>query len=587
VVIDLDVPPGLYLFSGANGAGKSSFWEAVFWSMYGETASGLKSPDLASWVGGKLYSEVEINDKVIRRQWNPNKIYIDGVEKQQSDLDVLAGYPSTAYQLSVYSGQESESFLDIHHKDRTDLLTSALNLEFWSSCVELCTSEVSGSSTDLKSFEVEVAELRGSLGAVDIEALNLKAGRWEGQHTSKVYEVTKEVRFLEIDSKETIKRVEAARKEVGDPIEGAYMLATSKKDEILCKLETVREESTRLEVTLEHKSKESEVLAERLGFFQANQTICPACQQHMDKAHQKKHVSQLEEQIDILGTEIQDLYEKKSKKTGESVDLRNDFNEIQYKIQEISEDRRHFSQHITDLSSTLLTINASLAAKRAELIQLEKEVNPYLQDIAEALTKKRGLHKKMVLLQKKVKVIEQEVASSMFWQSGFRKIRLELLESALAQMTVITNSVLSEVGLGDFIMEYAIDKETKSKTIANGLFFSIYSRAAGKKIPWTSISGGEKQRSRLAAFISLQKVLQSAYNSSFDFEVWDEPTGCLTDAGVEEFLELLRVRAVQEGKRIFLIEHRNLDFGGFSGMYQFNNPTRLQTEVTRTLFIGE
>jgi ABC-type uncharacterized transport system ATPase subunit len=175
----------------------------------------------------------------------------------------------------------------------------------------------------------------------------------------------------------------------------------------------------------------------------------------------------------------------------------------------------------------------------------------------------------------------------MFWQSGFRKIRLELLESALAQMTVITNSVLSEVGLGDFIMEYAIDKETKSKTIANGLFFSIYSRAAGKKIPWTSISGGEKQRSRLAAFISLQKVLQSAYNSSFDFEVWDEPTGCLTDAGVEEFLELLRVRAVQEGKRIFLIEHRNLDFGGFSGMYQFNNPTRLQTEVTRTLFIGE
>ena len=77
--------PGLYFLWGdnkvesrleANGAGKSSLWEALTWVIYGKTSKGLKAGDAANWEGGKgsrVELDVMVGGKVwtLTRTWSP------------------------------------------------------------------------------------------------------------------------------------------------------------------------------------------------------------------------------------------------------------------------------------------------------------------------------------------------------------------------------------------------------------------------------------------------------------------------------------------------------------------------------------
>ena len=62
---------------GANGAGKSTVFEALCWLFYGKTSKGMKGSDLCNWEAGKqtevwlLYEELGSQYRV-SRSWKPN-----------------------------------------------------------------------------------------------------------------------------------------------------------------------------------------------------------------------------------------------------------------------------------------------------------------------------------------------------------------------------------------------------------------------------------------------------------------------------------------------------------------------------------
>jgi len=48
-------------------------------------------------------------------------------------------------------------------------------------------------------------------------------------------------------------------------------------------------------------------------------------------------------------------------------------------------------------------------------------------------------------------------------------------------------------------------------------------------------------------------------------EVWDEPTAHLSVQGVEDLLDFMYDRAHNDGKQLWLVDHRSLDAGYFDG----------------------
>src|SRR5579859_3661264 len=80
---------------GANGAGKSSLWQALCWCFYGTGVKGERISSLLSWgeKQAEVLTEIIINGKVhtIYRSGPPVKIEVDGKEKTQKELDEFLG----------------------------------------------------------------------------------------------------------------------------------------------------------------------------------------------------------------------------------------------------------------------------------------------------------------------------------------------------------------------------------------------------------------------------------------------------------------------------------------------------------------
>jgi len=62
-------------------------------------------------------------------------------------------------------------------------------------------------------------------------------------------------------------------------------------------------------------------------------------------------------------------------------------------------------------------------------------------------------------------------------------------------------------------------------------------------------------------------------------EFYDEPSNHLSDEGLLDLAETLHGRAISDGKRIILVDHRMPDFGDFSGVFTVvKNATGSQIE---------
>ena len=141
---------GLYLLSGdnkvesdlgANGSGKSSFWDALSWCLYGKSARGLKGPSLASWGGENICSvvvEMEVGEGEVKlqRSWNPNSLSICIAEEDwkvitQDELDEILGMGYQAFLNTVLLGQFNQMFFDLSPSEKLQAFSEVMDLDIW------------------------------------------------------------------------------------------------------------------------------------------------------------------------------------------------------------------------------------------------------------------------------------------------------------------------------------------------------------------------------------------------------------------------------------------------------------------------
>jgi energy-coupling factor transporter ATP-binding protein EcfA2 len=113
---------------------------------------------------------------------------------------------------------------------------------------------------------------------------------------------------------------------------------------------------------------------------------------------------------------------------------------------------------------------------------------------------------------------------------------------------------------------FAVERETKAGTVARGFNVLVSSPESQEPVPWTSWSGGEMQRLRLAGAMGFGNLVANRRGKS-SLEIWDEPTAHLSAGGIADLLQWFRIRAEAENKTIWLIDHRSLDSGEFAGVF--------------------
>jgi DNA repair exonuclease SbcCD ATPase subunit len=196
------------------------------------------------------------------------------------------------------------------------------------------------------------------------------------------------------------------------------------------------------------------------------------------------------------------------------------------------------------------TIKASMAPRE----------NPYAEQITQKKNAKETAKAKIKTLEEETDDLGRDHAAVSWWVTGFKRVRLFIVEETLRQLELEINNSLTALGLVDWHIELDVERENKSGGITKGFTVLVHAPGAPGPVKWEAFGGGATQRLRLAGDLGLANLIMERAGLRSTVEFFDEPSRHLSQEGMFDLAETLNQRALDQGKRTFLIEHNLLDY---------------------------
>jgi hypothetical protein len=547
VAFDFDKTPGVVRLGGrnddepllgANGAGKSSLWDGVFWVLTGKTATGLRGPDVATWNAGRgCYGLVRIAGRTLVRTWgNSNTLTLDKQDVTQEQVFEWLGLTAEQLLCCTYIAQHAPSFLDIGPTEKTDLLSTVLNVDSWLARAHTAEAELSKASRDLRAVETDAARLQGEHDALSGKNYDALIEAWNLEHQHDVSDALERVEKANNVRAQAMERRGLAAVEAGD---SAALRKRAEAAE-----DVVRDARRALTEATIQRNKAAEALRG------ADAGACRACSRPFPHTHTEKELADLklqrERAVLVEETRAQAVTAAERVRDG-----------IRTAQQEAAGILREAEAAIDRARTAQTQAEDALSAARAAK-------NPYLALREADKTRLEGISNALASLADERDVLEAHCARVKYWVKGFKDVRLFVITEALAQLEVEVNACLAQVGLPSWTISFSPDSETKSGTVRRGFAVMVKSPSNPRPVPWAVWSGGEAQRLRAATTMGLSNLI-AAYTGFQPFiEVWDEATAGMSVEGIQDFLTAIQHRARTMRRQIWVVDHRALESGVFS-----------------------
>jgi len=261
---------------------------------------------------------------------------------------------------------------------------------------------------------------------------------------------------------------------------------------------------------------------------------CPTCLQRVSGPHLRAEKKR-------LVTYLTELKTHQRSTLAHCEASQSEFKALQRDIQAISQNLNDFKRKQAEYE----TVAGMLHQKRTQRADLEKLLKRLMDD-ADALIAKH-------------KTFE-------FWVSGFRRVRLFIVDEILRQLEIEVNNNLAALGLPEWRVEFDIERENKSGGVTKGFVVLVYAPLAEQPVRLEAWSGGETQRLRLAGDFGLANLIMDRAGLTNTIEFYDEPSQHLSQEGLLDLLDTLQQRAVDHNRVIIVVDHHALDYG-FDGTF--------------------
>jgi len=489
--ISLPRGPGLYLITGdnqaeprleANGVGKSTIFDAVYWCLYGTTTRGLRAGDVISYdeKSASVLVKLQVNSDAleIKRTQSPNSLTLNGKPVSQGDLEKHLSLGPEAFTYAVLLPQFGESFFDLRPEPKLKVFTEIMELDFWlekAKVAEGLAAEIEAASNGLTR---DAAKLQGQveLIAADIHQLEGDSINFARDQKRRMNELKHQIMHLNLERTNVLEGIQFAEKALKN-VERKQAGAGSKAK------------------------------------------ICPTCRQPIKDAD----------------------YEA----------LQQNHSDFERQIQRLT--RQQDAQ----------TVEIEYAEKA--LKQEQSRVNHYAEAIAKAEDKRKAAKGRLKVIADEIDALNEDFAAASYWISGFKRVRLFLVEHTLRKLEIEVNNAAVSLGLTDWRIEFDVERENKSGGVTKGFTVLVYPPGRKEPVRFEAYSGGETQRLRLAGDLGLANLIMERAGLRSMLEVYDEPASFLSAGGLVDVAETLHTRALTTNKRIFLIDHATIDFGEFTG----------------------
>jgi DNA repair exonuclease SbcCD ATPase subunit len=571
--------PGLYFIRGdnkeepdlgANGAGKSSLFDALHWCWYGTSIRGTKTTQLVPWQGAKetyvefAYESTSGEVVKIKRTYKPNGTSVywgkKGKPVTQDELNDILGMKSDSVQHSIIIGQFSQYFFDLKPRDKLSLLTELLDLDYW---IE-CSRRASETASELRLEKDKVEKRLSALIAIK-EKLSEDMADLEEEKEGLVSNQDLQLQTIElvkqISERRSIKRIRIKRQKKLEEAKSEVQLLQrklSKQEKMAAGWKsTSRELSDKMQIV---KAKIS-MLEKQLSHF-TNHTSsykCSSCGQRVSDQHRRKEIKRIRGLISKAKEEVKGLslsykreMEMKEECLGQADSIKDTIDEI---------DIRGIESSLRDIDLQERSVSKDIVRTKERIADIEDR-EKHQKDKIDAVYKKIKENGR-IIRSRRGEFAELEVAldHASYWAKAFKDVRLFEINDVLTSLQVEINSYLADLGMENWSVIFEIERETKKGSVTRGFRIMVDPGTDSKSIkPWEAWSGGEGQRLRLAGTLSLSNLILRQFNRTSNFQIWDEPFTWLSGSGKDDMLELLQETAYNEGKIIFVIDHNSLDF---------------------------
>lgn len=515
------------LVVGENGAGKSTFIEALTYCLFGRPFRKINLAQLINSITNKnLLTEVEFsigsNEYLVRRGMKPNifKIFINGSEmNSQGSKDdqkyleetVLKMNFKSFCQIVVLGSTNYIPFMLLSSADRRLVVENLLDIQIFTIMNQLLKRKIDDNSSEISSYDLEINVLEAK---IESEKRHLETLRADNKELI-------ENKLNNIKKQETI--ILESEKLVNEfNIEVDRLMADVPN---IDKLQLNKNKLLQFEASIEEKLRKSK---KDLEFF-TNHDNCPTCKQLIDSNFKNDALLQHECKSNELSDALTDL-DAKLKELNDKIktvmDVQSNIQKINNNISLENQKIRSTKAYITELEveiETLRTKSTSIGNTDGIIKDLTKNLNEYNIKL-ESSKKQKDLY---------------TLAGKLLKDTG---IKTKIINRYIPIMNNLINQYLSQMEL---LVEFNLD-ENFNETIKSR-FRDTFS--------FESFSEGEKMRITLAILFTWRSIAKLRNSASTNLLIMDEVLdSSLDDNGTEEFLRI--IGDLTKDTNTFIISHK-------------------------------
>lgn len=552
-----------------NGAGKSSLLDSISWCLYGKTTRGLRSTDVVNDDSSScsVCVNLDVGDEnlTIKTVQNPNSLTVNGSIVDRESLAKRLGLNHDAFLYSVIIPQFGDQFLELTPSLKLNLFSQLQELEYWIEKSNQAHTQATEIETHISILLRERESFKGSIDSIQsiIKSLVQKESEWSEKQKSQ----WKHLQQLNMNAHQKIHTHENRIKELDKKLLFTNLRIKAHESE----LGKYNEEIKGFDSELSEANKDLSLISYKLSDLKSDEarlkgvgSVCPTCNQEVNQDHLTSELKKAQKELKKLNHEKAEYNQVIEEIKQDRNNIKLEMSGTVIQINQYILEKSNTQENKDRLSNEIRYLNRETKETDLKLEQLKSQKNDFTDLIRSKKAELKDLISKINDKEAEIALLNEELAAVSFWVSGFKQLRLHIVEETLRSLEIEVNNCFEQLGLVNWTIEFDIERETKAGGISKG-FNTFITNDKGHKTRIEKMSGGEGQRAILAGTLGLSNLIMERAGLINKSEFYDELSQHLADAGVDDMLACLKERAVSQNKQLWIIDHRSSSFSDFDG----------------------
>lgn len=588
---------GLTFLKGANGAGKSTVFNALVWCMYGKHPKGITATRIPTWekyrlndfkgtrvivtgssgehdymfarhlkFKGTTKGITAINDLLVFKTFKGTGIdstcLIEENHKGESQeyIEKLLGMGVKAFMNCVFFAQNTTRLLQEKGNDKRELFTRLFDMAWADACKDKAKAEMTTVTGVITDFNLKQERCTAKISELEskIEQGQLLLGEFQQTRGKRADEKESQLNR----KKQDLQRVEDAlnnRQDVVHFDKEKYDALQSKIKESDARKNELWEKINRFKLSVNNYSLEIKNNLEKISKGKADaeniETHCPTCEKPLTKTKIKNAKDKLLAGAKELEKANETLLQEQGTIKTNLSELESDFEDCKqelagYKgqsetLEKAKESNTDEIRKVAALQADKKTYSKAVLTLTDELKAIREEQPPSI-DIASLKLKLkdyRAVDKKIKeTLSEKTK--EKERLS--FWiTTGFssKGVKAFVFNSMLNKLNQLLHDYANRLGIK---VTFSVDLQKASKPFVTKVELN------GVEVLYEELSGGQQGRVNAIVMFAMYDLVGKG---RFNIMLLDEPFAGMDAEGIESFFEMLQMK-IKEGVVVWCVTHR-------------------------------